>query len=157
AREPCRPSWSWSFYPAPIQHRHGRDSACGRPRCDGENESASAVLQPHFFPRTGRPREGVLIAAAAAIHSQQVPRGRRKMKSVMGIAAYLSCAMLFAIPTAADPVKLRVGWTTMPGHLAPILDVLAQRHPALFLHQGKSYVAQGVRFNGGTPQIQALA
>ncbi len=58
---------------------------------------------------------------------------------------------------AADPVRLRIGWTTTPGHLAPILEVLTRRHPELFPQSGKSYVAEAMRFNGGTPQIQALA
>jgi NitT/TauT family transport system substrate-binding protein len=58
--------------------------------------------------------------------------------------------------SASEPVNLRIGWAQV-GHVTPLLDVLAKRHPELFPHFGKSYVAQGVRFNGSTPQIEALA
>ena len=57
----------------------------------------------------------------------------------------------------ADPWQIRVGWATTPTHMQPIIDELHKRHPDLFHHFGKSYVAQGVRFQGSTPQIQALA
>jgi len=57
---------------------------------------------------------------------------------------------------ASEPVNLRIGWAQV-GHVTPLLDVLVKRHPELFRHFGKSYIAQGVRFNGSTPQIEALA
>jgi NitT/TauT family transport system substrate-binding protein len=57
----------------------------------------------------------------------------------------------------ADPWPIRVGWATTPTHMQPIIDELHKRHPDLFHHFGKSYAAQGVRFQGSTPQIQALA
>jgi len=72
-------------------------------------------------------------------------------------------AALFAVtagaasPASAEPWKMRVGWVTTPGHMQPIIDELQKRHPEVFPHFGKSYVAAGVRFQGTTPQIQALA
>jgi NitT/TauT family transport system substrate-binding protein len=36
-------------------------------------------------------------------------------------------------------------------------DILVKRHPELFPNYGKSYTFAGVRFNGTTPEIQALA
>src|SRR5665213_4254751 len=57
----------------------------------------------------------------------------------------------------ADPWQIRVGWATTPTHMQPIIDELHKRHPDLFHHFGKSYVAAGLRFQGSTPQIQALA
>lgn len=57
----------------------------------------------------------------------------------------------------ADPLQLRVGWATTPTHVQPLVDELQKRHPELFPHFGKSYVAEGLRFNGSTPQIEALA
>ena len=69
----------------------------------------------------------------------------------------LLAAIGIAPVAAADPLPIRIGWAQAPGHLAPLLDVLAQRHPEIMPHQGKSYAAQAVRFAGSTPQIQAVA
>ena len=70
-------------------------------------------------------------------------------------------ALLAAIGSAsvatADPLPIRIGWAQAPGHLAPLLDVLAKRHPEIMPHQGQSYAAEAVRFAGSTPQIQAVA
>jgi sulfonate transport system substrate-binding protein len=66
----------------------------------------------------------------------------------------IACA---ATTAQADPWKIRVGWVTTPTHLQPIIDELQKRHAELFPHAGKSYVAEGVHFQGTTPQIQALA
>lgn len=64
---------------------------------------------------------------------------------------------LASLPASADPMQIRVGWATTPTHIQPLVDELQKRHPGLFRHFGKSYVAQGLRFSGSTPQIQALA
>jgi NitT/TauT family transport system substrate-binding protein len=69
-------------------------------------------------------------------------------------------AGIFGVAAAAahaDPLQIRVGWATTPTHVQPLVDELQKRHPEVFHHFGKSYVAQGLRFNGSTPQIQALA
>ncbi|MGH6968227.1 MAG: ABC transporter substrate-binding protein, partial [Stellaceae bacterium] len=58
---------------------------------------------------------------------------------------------------AQAPVPINVGWAQAPGHLAPLLDVLAQKHPEIMPHDGKTYVAKAVRFKGSTPQIEAMA
>jgi NitT/TauT family transport system substrate-binding protein len=57
----------------------------------------------------------------------------------------------------AEPLKMRVGWVVTPGHLAPLIEALGKREPAVFKHLGKSYVLQTVRFQGTSPQIQAMA
>lgn len=57
----------------------------------------------------------------------------------------------------ANPVKIRVGWAQTPGHLAPLIYELGKRHPEVFRHLGKSYVMEPLRFQGSTPQIQAMA
>ena len=65
--------------------------------------------------------------------------------------------MLLAPPARADgPVELRIGWVQV-GHVTPMYDILVKRHPEIFPHYGKSYKFAGVRFNGTTPEIQALA
>jgi len=62
-----------------------------------------------------------------------------------------------AAPALADaPVALRIGWVQV-GHVTPMYDILVKSHPELFPHYGKSYTFAGVRFNGTTPEIQALA
>jgi NitT/TauT family transport system substrate-binding protein len=72
-------------------------------------------------------------------------------------AVLLTAALCLSTTAQADPLQLRVGWTTAPSHVQPLIDELHNRHPELFRHFGKSYVAHGVRFRGSTPQIQALA
>jgi NitT/TauT family transport system substrate-binding protein len=68
---------------------------------------------------------------------------------------------LFALGIAgiakADPITIKVGWAQTPGHLAPLIEALGERHPEVMPHFGKSYVMKAVRFKGSTPQIQAMA
>jgi sulfonate transport system substrate-binding protein len=80
-----------------------------------------------------------------------------KNATALAGAALVASLWLGAAPASADPWKIRVGWVTTPTHLQPIIDELHNRHPELFHHFGQSYVAEGVRFQGTTPQIQALA
>src|SRR5262249_47663047 len=125
--------------------------AGGGLHCSGTEcrASASAAMSPS--PQGER----VCTAGAAAINSQETLSREKAMGGKFSsVACWLCMTVALAANAAAEPVKLRIGWTTMPGHLAPILDVLAERHPEIFPHAGKSYVAQAVRFNGGTPQIQ---
>jgi sulfonate transport system substrate-binding protein len=74
-------------------------------------------------------------------------------------AAVIAVAIGLALsgPASAEPFTIRVGWVQTPGHLAPLIEALANRHPEVFEHLGQSYVMQAVRFNGTTPQIQAQA
>jgi NitT/TauT family transport system substrate-binding protein len=68
------------------------------------------------------------------------------------------CIAAFAVGSAAaEPVAIHVGWATTPSHIQPLVDELQQRHPELFRHFGKSYTAEGLRFAGSSPQIQAMA
>lgn len=76
-------------------------------------------------------------------------------KFALAAAAVLLAAAANA--ASADPWSIRVGWVTTPTHMQPIIDALQKHHPEVFPHFGKSYVAQGERFQGTTPQIQALA
>jgi sulfonate transport system substrate-binding protein len=70
--------------------------------------------------------------------------------------AWCAATLLAAPAGAGEPVKLRIGWVQI-GHVTPMYDVLVKRHPELFPHYAKSYTAEGVRFNGTTPEIQAMA
>jgi NitT/TauT family transport system substrate-binding protein len=79
-----------------------------------------------------------------------------QIRNWAALAALL--AVIGIVSTAsADPLPIRIGWAQAPGHLAPLLDVLAKRHPEIMPHDGKSYAAEAVRFAGSTPQIQAMA
>lgn len=69
----------------------------------------------------------------------------------------LFAVLLWALAARADPVPIRIGWAQTPGHLAPLIFELHLRHPDVFRHFGRSYVAEPVRFQGSTPQIQAIA
>jgi NitT/TauT family transport system substrate-binding protein len=81
----------------------------------------------------------------------------------MGWGRRAAAALLMAVACGiasvaqADPVEIRVGWAQTPGHLAPLIEALGKRHPELFAHRGKSYTMEAVRFQGSTPQIQAMA
>ncbi len=55
---------------------------------------------------------------------------------------------------AADPpLKIRIGWATMPGHLIPVLYTKRE----ILRHYGTVYVVETVNFRGSTPQITAMA
>lgn len=77
-------------------------------------------------------------------------------------AAWIALASLVAVAiagpgAAAEPLKIRMGYVQLPGHLGPILF---QDNPALrgvMKHYGKSYVVDAIRFRGTTPAIQAMA
>ena len=81
------------------------------------------------------------------------------MRLIATFAAGLALAIgaLFCQAAQADPLQLRIGWATTPTHIQPLVDELQRRHPEIFPHFGKSYVAEGMRFDGSTPQIEALA
>jgi sulfonate transport system substrate-binding protein len=78
-------------------------------------------------------------------------------KATLAVSVILLSALCTASAAMAEAVKIRAGWAQTPGHLAPLVEELAKRHPEIFHHQGKSYVFEAVRFQGSTPQIQAIA
>ncbi len=79
-------------------------------------------------------------------------RGRTTAAAIALIAAFGAAAL-----AKAEPLTIRVGWVVTPGHMAPLIEALGKREPAVFKHLGHSYVMQALRFNGTTPQIQAQA
>ena len=73
---------------------------------------------------------------------------------MLGAAVAAMLALVCAVAPAAkadEPVKIRIGWAQAPGHLAPLLDILAQKHPEVMPHQAKTYAAEAVRFAGSMP------
>jgi NitT/TauT family transport system substrate-binding protein len=80
---------------------------------------------------------------------------------VNGRTAIAAAALIAAISGAgaarAEPLMIKIGWVVTPGHMAPLIEALGKREPAVFKHLGQSYILQPLRFNGTTPQIQAQA
>ncbi|WP_088347899.1 MULTISPECIES: ABC transporter substrate-binding protein [Rhodomicrobium] len=77
-------------------------------------------------------------------------------RNVLALAAAFTALSLssFTAPRAqADPVKIRIGWSTMPGHMIPVL----YSKPEILKHYGKSYTVEPIRFRGSSPQITAMA
>jgi NitT/TauT family transport system substrate-binding protein len=82
----------------------------------------------------------------------------RSRNSIVGRIGAAALGLLLALAGSAfadEPVKIRVGWAQAPGHMAPLLYQGPTK--ALMSHFGKSYIAEPVRFAGGTPQIAAMA
>jgi len=73
--------------------------------------------------------------------------------AVLGVLASITAPAI----AHAEPLTIRVGWVVTPGHMAPLVEALGKRDPAVFKHLGQSYVLQPIRFNGTSPQIQAHA
>ncbi len=78
------------------------------------------------------------------------------LKPLVAGIAILASILACASARADGPVNLRIGWVQV-GHVTPMYDILAKRHPELFPQFGKSYTFEGVRFNGTTPEIEAMA
>src|SRR5512135_1303643 len=79
------------------------------------------------------------------------------MRLNLRLVALATIGMMLTGGAYADPFTIRIGWVQTPGHMAPLIEALAKKHPELFKHLGQSYVIQPVHFNGTTPQIQAQA
>ena len=74
----------------------------------------------------------------------------RRLVSLM-VAAAVAGVAGFA---SAEPLKLRIQYPSLPGHLTPMM----QHAPAgLLRHYGKSYVVEAVFMQGSTPALQAMA
>ncbi len=80
-----------------------------------------------------------------------------KLMLKSGVVAVLAGCIGLASAASADPYNIRIGWVTTPTHMQPIIDALHERHPELFPNFGKTYTAEGIHFQGTTPQITALA
>lgn len=81
---------------------------------------------------------------------------RRWSWALLAVAAAVLALPSARAATAQAPVNLRIGWAQV-GHVTPMYDILVKSHPELFPHYGKTYTFEGERFNGSTPQIQAVA
>jgi sulfonate transport system substrate-binding protein len=69
------------------------------------------------------------------------------------IIAAAGLLLLAGTAQAAEPVRIKIGWITVPTSLSPILFA----KPELATHLGKSYTVEPTRFAGTSPMITALA
>jgi sulfonate transport system substrate-binding protein len=75
------------------------------------------------------------------------------MKLWNALAGTVLTLALMAEGAAAEPLKIRVAWITVPTSLAPILFA----KPELARHLGTSYTVEPVRFAGSSQMTTALA
>ena len=72
---------------------------------------------------------------------------------MLRLSIFLLGLVLCGTPGHAEPLTIRVGWSTMPGHMIPVLFSKSE----LLKHYGKTYVVQPIAFRGSSPQITAMA
>jgi len=75
------------------------------------------------------------------------------MRTGILITALVSAGLSLAGSAAADPLKIRAGWSNTPNAMAPLIF----SKPELLKHYGQSYTIEAVRFAGSAPEITALA
>jgi sulfonate transport system substrate-binding protein len=71
----------------------------------------------------------------------------------LGAAGLLAAGALAVAPVQAEPVKLRIGYDTIPLHIIPVI----WRIPEFVKNNGKEYTVEFFRFRGSPLQVQALA
>ncbi|MCS0494748.1 ABC transporter substrate-binding protein [Ancylobacter mangrovi] len=79
--------------------------------------------------------------------------GIKRVLAGLALAAAVVPALLQAPALADEPLKIRIGWGSMPAHLIPAL----YQDTSALKHYGKSYVVEPQQFSASTPQITALA
>jgi sulfonate transport system substrate-binding protein len=72
----------------------------------------------------------------------------------LGLLASACVALLMPSPGKADPPAMRLGWSVMPGELAPVIFATK---PELAPHNGKSYAFEPVHIAASPQMIQGLA
>jgi NitT/TauT family transport system substrate-binding protein len=112
-----------------------------------------------YAPPAGPPSVGLSPAVPRAKHGPTInnpPEDTMTVsrRSALQFAAGLIAATAIASPVSAqEPLKIRIGWSTMPGHMIPVL----YSKPEILKHYGKSYTVEPILFRGSTPQITAMA
>jgi NitT/TauT family transport system substrate-binding protein len=74
------------------------------------------------------------------------------MKRIVLAVAALVAAL--APPAIAEPLKLRISWSTTPSHITPLLPEIPKE---VYRHWGQSYVIEPVFIAGSGPMLTALA
>jgi sulfonate transport system substrate-binding protein len=107
-------------------------------------------------PSFKKPREGTTTQHKPSIVAPRVGRARSfNLGRVVPILLAAGMLAAFGLSPArgAEPLKIRIAWTTVPGQLAPVL--FAQKN--LVPHYGKTYVVENFHFAGSGPMVTALA
>lgn len=78
-----------------------------------------------------------------------------RISAVFGLAGALSAAITLA--AAAEPVTIRIDWSSVPGSLAPLMPTVGDYNPDIYRHYGTSYVVEPIRIAGGGAVLTALA
>src|SRR3954467_9276112 len=113
----------------------GAGKLCGR---RGVLRGARVWTNTRAFPDRCRPAGcGTKDKAHASAERQAEDRAMRRTiaRRLLTSLALAAALPLPAGAAAADPLTIRVGWSTMPGHLIPVLFT----KPAILKHYGKSY------------------
>ena len=76
----------------------------------------------------------------------------RRCTALLGILAGIFLALSAAV-ASADPLEIRIAWTTVPGQLTPVLFAKTDQ----LKHEGTSYVVKHFHFAGSGPMVSALA
>jgi NitT/TauT family transport system substrate-binding protein len=79
--------------------------------------------------------------------------GLRSLRNAAGVLAAMALVGLGLAPANAEPVKLRIGYDTIPLHVAPVIFKM----PEFLKNYGKDYTVEWFRFKGSPLQVQALA
>jgi sulfonate transport system substrate-binding protein len=66
-------------------------------------------------------------------------------------------AALALNPAQAEPLKIRLDWSTIPGQFGPLIPTVPKYGPNVYRHYGKSYVVEPIRLQGGGATLTALA
>jgi len=69
-------------------------------------------------------------------------------------ALVLAALAALALPATAEPVKLRISWSTTPSHITPLLPEIPKE---VYKHWGQSYVIEPIFIAGSGPMLTALA
>lgn len=76
----------------------------------------------------------------------------RRRTALLGMLAGIFLALSAAV-ASADPLEIRIAWTTVPGQLTPVLFAKTDQ----LKHEGTSYVVKHFHFAGSGPMVSALA
>jgi NitT/TauT family transport system substrate-binding protein len=77
--------------------------------------------------------------------------------ALLGAIVYTFAWATQATVADADPLKIRVDWTVVPGQFAPLIPELPNYAPNIYRHYGKSYIVEPLKFDGGGATLTALA
>jgi sulfonate transport system substrate-binding protein len=83
---------------------------------------------------------------------------KRLSNNVPQLSGAILCALIgHASVAQAEPLKIRVDWTVVPGQFAPLIPEVPNYAPNVYRHYGKSYIVEPLKFEGGGATLTALA